>query len=47
MNNIVKDMNKYNILRVSFGLYPSFVAGILNSMKKIHFGVVCELRRLY
>jgi hypothetical protein len=42
VNNIVAAMNKNNILCGSFGLYPSFVVGILNSVNKIHFYVLCN-----
>ena len=30
----------------SFGLYPSYVAGILNSVKEIHFYVLC-IKQIY
>jgi len=33
-------MNSDNVLCGLFGLYPSFVAGILNSVKEIHFYVL-------
>ena len=29
-----------------FGLFPSYVAGILNSVKQINFYVLCNKRRL-
>jgi hypothetical protein len=41
-DNIVTAVNKNNILCGAFGLCPSFVAGILNSAKEIHFYVLCE-----
>jgi len=41
VNDIVAVMNRNNILCGSFGIYPSFVAGILNSVEKIQF---CALR---
>ena len=31
----------------NFGLYPSFVAGILNSTKQIHFCVLCSEKLNY
>jgi hypothetical protein len=37
VNDVVTAMNSNKILRLSFGLCPSFVAGILNSVKEIHF----------
>jgi len=40
MNNIVINLNSDNMLSGSFGLYPSYVAGILNSVKEIHFYVL-------
>ena len=42
LNNIFAVMNKHNILCGCFGLYSSFVAGILNSVKQIHFYVLCN-----
>jgi len=42
VNNIDASMKKQNILLGSCGLYPSFVAGILISVEKIHFYVVCD-----
>jgi hypothetical protein len=35
-------MNRDKILCGSFGLYPSFVARILNSVNKIHLYVLCN-----
>jgi len=35
-------MNSDKVLCASFGLYPSYVAGILNSVKEIHFYVLCS-----
>ena len=40
VNNIVTIMNGNKVLCGSFGVYPSYVAGILNSVKKIHFFVL-------
>jgi hypothetical protein len=31
-----------NVLRGTFGVYPSYVAGILNSVKEIDFYVLCN-----
>ena len=36
VNNIVTTMNSDKVCGC-FGLYPSYVAGILNSVKEIHF----------
>jgi len=41
VNDIVTAMNSYKVLCGSFGLYPSYVAGVLNSVKKINFYVLC------
>jgi len=35
-------MNSYKVPCDSFGLYPSYAAGILNSEEKIHLYVVCS-----
>lgn len=35
-------MNTNNMLCGSFGIYPCFVAGIVHSMEKIHFYVLCN-----
>ena len=40
VNNIVTTMNGNKVLCGSFGVYPSYVAGILNSVKRIHFFVL-------
>ena len=42
VNDIVTTINTDNVLCGSFGLYPSYVAGILNSVKEIHFYVLCN-----
>ena len=42
MNDIVTTMNSDKVLYGSFGLYPSYVAGILNSVEEIHFNVLCS-----
>jgi len=40
LNDIVTNMNSGNVLCGSFGLYPTYVVGILNSVKEIHFYVL-------
>jgi len=35
-------MKSDKVLCGSFGLYPSYAAGILNSVKEIHFYVLCS-----
>jgi len=42
VNDIVTTMNNDKVLCGSFGLYPSYAAGILNSVKEIHFYVLCR-----
>jgi len=42
VNDIVTTMNIDKVLCGSFGLYPSHAAGILNSVKEIHFYVFCS-----
>jgi hypothetical protein len=42
VNDIVAIKNTDNILCGCFGLYPSFVAGILDSVKDINFYVLCN-----
>jgi len=42
LNDIVTIINSNNVIFVSFGLYPSYVAGIMNSVKQIHFYVLCD-----
>ena len=37
MNDVVTAMNNDKVLCGSFGLYPNYAAGILNSVKDIHF----------
>jgi len=41
VNDIVTTMNSDKVLCGSFGVYPSYAAGILNSVKEIHFYVLC------
>ena len=47
VNDIVAAMNRDGILCGSFELYPSFVAGTLNSVKYINFYVVCNKKVNY
>jgi hypothetical protein len=42
VNNIVAVMNNNKILCGSFGIYPSFTTGILDSVKDIDFYVLCN-----
>jgi hypothetical protein len=44
VNDIVTTMNSNNVLCASFGLFPSYVAGILNSVKEINFYALCNKR---
>jgi len=46
VNDIVRNMNSNNVLCTSFGLFPSYVAGILNSVKEINFYALCNKIRL-
>jgi len=39
--DIISALNNDNVLCVCFGLYPSYVAGILQSVKEIHFFALC------
>jgi hypothetical protein len=42
VNDIVTTINSDNVRCATFGLYPSYVAGILNSVKEINFYVLCD-----
>ena len=42
VRDIITDMNNDKVLCGCFGLYPSYVAGILNTVKDIHFYILCE-----
>ena len=42
MNVIVTTFNSDEVLCGSFGVYPSYVAGILNYVKEINFYVLCS-----
>jgi len=41
VKDIVATMISGKVLCGSFGLYPSYVAGILNSVKEINFHILC------
>jgi len=43
----VTTMNSDKVLCCSFGLYPSYAAGILNAVKEIHFYVLCSEKLNY
>ena len=47
VNNLVTVMNKNNILCGAFGLFPIYVAVILNSVKDITFYVLCSEKLNY
>ena len=47
VNDIVTTMNSDKLMCGSFGLYPSYVAGLLNSVKEIHFYVLCSEKLNY
>lgn len=47
VSDIVMAMNSDTVLCGCFGLYPSYTAGILNSVKCINFYVVCTERPNY
>jgi len=40
-HNIVTTRNSDKVLFGSFNLYPSYAAGIVYSVKEIHFNVLC------
>ena len=42
VNDIVTTMKSDKVLCGSLGLYPSYVADILNSVKNIHYYVLCS-----
>jgi hypothetical protein len=46
VNDNITTMNSNNMLCGCFGLYPSYVAEILNLVKEINFYVLCNKRRL-
>ena len=47
VNDIVTTMHSDKVLCGSFGLYPSYAAGIINSVKEIHFYVLCSEKLIY
>ena len=47
VNDIVTTLNSDEVLCGYFGLYPSFVVGILNSVKEIYFYVLCSKKLQY
>jgi hypothetical protein len=47
VNDAVAAINSNKVLYGSFGLYPSFVAVILNSVKEINSYVVCNVKLKY
>jgi len=47
VHDIITDMSNDKVMRGCFGLYPSYVAGILNTLKDIHFYVLCEVNLNY
>jgi hypothetical protein len=40
VNDVVAAINSNNVLIGSFGFYPSFIVGILNSVQEIHFYIL-------
>ena len=46
-NNTISAINNGKAICGYFGLYPSSVAGILNSTKQIHFCVLCNEKLIY
>jgi len=44
---IITDMNNDKVMCSCFGLHPSYVAGILNTVKDIHFYILCEEKLNY
>ena len=42
VSNMITALNNNKILCGCFGMYPRFVAGILNTAKRIHFFVLCN-----
>jgi hypothetical protein len=47
LNNLVTNLNTKNVLCATFGLYPSYAAVTLNSVKVISFYVICYERINY
>jgi len=46
VRDIIADMNNDKVMCGCFGLYPSYVAGILNTVKDIHFYILCEENKI-
>jgi hypothetical protein len=46
VHNIVTTLNSDNVLGVTSGRYPSYVAGVLNAVKEIDFYVLCDKHKL-
>jgi len=47
LHDIITDMNNDKVMCGCFGLYPSYVAGILDTVKGIHFYILCEEKLNY
>jgi len=47
VNDIVSTMKSDKVLCGSFGLYPSYATGNLNSVNAIHFYVICSEKLSY
>jgi hypothetical protein len=47
VNDVVTTLNSDNVLCGTFGLYPSYVAGILNYVKEINYYVLSNKRVSY
>jgi len=47
VNDIVTTLKCDKVLCGCFGFYPSYVAGILNSEKEIHFYLLCSKKLHY
>ena len=42
VRDIITDMNNDKVMCGCFGLNPSYVAGILSTVKDIHFYILCK-----
>jgi hypothetical protein len=47
VTDIVTSLNNESVMCGSFGYYPAFIAGVLNSTDTIHFYVLCNKRPDY
>ena len=47
VNDIVRNMNSNNVLCTSFGLFPSYVAGIFNSVKEKSISMLFVIKEDY